>query len=121
MKGIKNQYNEVALEKFKKVAKIAFDLKKKNPKDVAAMVYKLNRIGPNGMVKIHFRSMAFFLSDVTKALSEAFAISDDLTFNATPTGNEVIIILGVHQVCPDWKDTGIEDCGFYNSMEEIGK
>ena len=125
MKGIKNQYNAEALKQFKECAKYAFEAQEIDRNNVAARVFKLGEIGPNGLVRLHIRPNATFIGNNRKVkdkIAAMIATADDATFGKTDSGSEIIITVGVVGIVTNWDEDHAEetdDTHFYRSLEEI--
>lgn len=125
MKGIKNQYNAEAIRKFKECAKYAFEAQGIDGNNVAAKVYKLGEIGPNGLVRLHVRPNATFIANNRKVkdkIAAMLATADDATFGKTDSGNEIIITVGIVGVVSNWDEQYAEETDsthIYHGLEEI--
>ena len=119
------KYNTESFKKFKECAKYAFEAQEIDRDNVAAKVFKLGEIGPNGLVRIHVRKHASFTTSsrrVKDKIAAMLATADDAVFNTTESGGEIIITVGITGIIDDWKQPDTDEAPpphFYAKLEDI--
>jgi|GEM_PF-5288298 len=123
MKTIQNEYNEQNFQTFRKIAELGFAIQRACPRDAAARVIRLGEIGPNGIVRMHFRQKTLFSGKTAVAkdyLAQMLALADDFSVSATDDGLEMLVtccVIGVVTNFDAQKVPGV--ASFYRSPQEI--
>jgi len=125
MRHTKNEYNELNLATFRKLAELAFAIERIEPRDTAARVYRLARLGPNGLVRVHLRNLVFFQGKnaiVKDLLAQMLTLADDFSTVSTPGGLETILNFGVGNIVTNFDENDPDDGGeCYRSLGEIDR